>query len=36
MINLREQYDMAVAFGYVDDLRFKRAYTRMKKQVNNK
>ena len=30
---LIEQYKMAVAFGYVNDLRFQRAYARMKKKV---
>lgn len=32
---LQEQYDMAVAYGYVNDARFKTAYARMKKQVVN-
>ena len=30
---LKEQYEMAVAFGYVNDGRFRKAYARMKKSV---
>lgn len=33
---LKEQYDMAVAYGYVNDARFKKAFARMKKKVRNK
>lgn len=32
---LNEQYEMAVAYGYANDARFKRAYARMQKQVKN-
>ena len=32
---LKEQWDMAVAYGYSNDLRFIKAYKRMQKKVKN-
>ena len=32
---LKEQYELAVAYGYANDLRFIRAYRKMQKKVKN-
>ena len=32
---LKEQFEMAVAYGYANDLRFIRAYRKMQKKVKN-